>query len=269
LVYDPGNARLTLLDTNGLALETTPVEQFDHARPWAFRLGGLLGDSAVVMIASSFSPQMRNPTETYLHHTPHVIYNREGSPLNSIGDGLRADAFGTPTFSGVVAYGRFSSADVYQGLLYEADGRPYEVRIHDPAGLRRILRLERLLRSPSPAEDEAQLQYMLDYYDDPERKQRARDMYEVLPRAETKPWLQQLLVGRNGRVWVKEWEPFWRDAESSWWGLFDVDGRWLGSLSLPPRFRLTDVEEDRILGVWRDELDVERVREYQLVGTAR
>ena len=53
------------------------------------------------------------------------------------------------------------------------------------------------------------------------------------------------------------------------WGLFDVDGRWLGSLSLPPRFRLTDVEEDRILGVWRDELDVERVREYQLVGTAR
>jgi hypothetical protein len=51
--------------------------------------------------------------------------------------------------------------------------------------------------------------------------------------------------------------------------LFDVDGRWQGSLSLPPRFRLTDVEEDRILGVWRDELDVERVREYQLVGTAR
>jgi hypothetical protein len=34
---------------------------------------------------------------------------------------------------------------------------------------------------------------------------------------------------------------------------------------MPPRFRLLQVGRDVVIGVWRDDLDVERVQVYDLI----
>jgi hypothetical protein len=48
------------------------------------------------------------------------------------------------------------------------------------------------------------------------------------------------------------------------WSVIAPDGRWLGSVTLPDRFRLLDVSADRVLGVLRDELDVESVAVFRV-----
>ena len=46
--------------------------------------------------------------------------------------------------------------------------------------------------------------------------------------------------------------------------MFDPEGRLLGSVQMPERFRPTHIGADFVLGVARDEMDVERVRLYTL-----
>lgn len=48
------------------------------------------------------------------------------------------------------------------------------------------------------------------------------------------------------------------------WMVFDADGRWLGVVQTPARFTISEIGEDYILGVARDELDVQYVRLYRL-----
>ena len=47
--------------------------------------------------------------------------------------------------------------------------------------------------------------------------------------------------------------------------MLDAEGRWLGAVTMPGRFRPYQIGDTGILGVLRDELDVERVRLYELI----
>lgn len=49
------------------------------------------------------------------------------------------------------------------------------------------------------------------------------------------------------------------------WQVFDREGRWLAAVRTPPRFRIHQVGDDHLLGVWRDEDEVEHIRVYPLV----
>jgi hypothetical protein len=48
------------------------------------------------------------------------------------------------------------------------------------------------------------------------------------------------------------------------WSVFDEAGTYLGRIGVPARLRPMEIGIDYILGVWRDELDVETVRMYAL-----
>jgi len=47
------------------------------------------------------------------------------------------------------------------------------------------------------------------------------------------------------------------------WDVFNELGEWLGKVKTPPGFSVLNVNGDRIVGVWRNELGVEHVRVYQ------
>ena len=49
------------------------------------------------------------------------------------------------------------------------------------------------------------------------------------------------------------------------WDVFDADGRFLGSATMPERYQPVSFVGDRILGVWRDEFDVQYVRILRVV----
>jgi hypothetical protein len=43
-----------------------------------------------------------------------------------------------------------------------------------------------------------------------------------------------------------------------------MSGRILARVQMPSKFRVQEIGEDYVLGVWRDDLDVESVRVYGL-----
>jgi len=96
----------------------------------------------------------------------------------------------------------------------------------------------------------------------------------------TLPAFAQLRIDGLGNIWAREYDfldaivfmnrqtpmgpPRLRD-EPSRWTILSPDGRLLGDLVAPPRFQIHEIGDDWVLGVWRDDLDVEHVQRYGLV----
>ncbi|HSG82474.1 MAG TPA: hypothetical protein VLC48_09495, partial [Gemmatimonadota bacterium] len=86
---------------------------------------------------------------------------------------------------------------------------------------------------------------------------------EDLPLPEHLPVYQGLFVDDLGYLWVEQYRLPWEDPPQ--WEIFDPEGRWLGRVTTPRRFRLFQIGRDFILGRHRDEIGVERVRLYSLL----
>jgi hypothetical protein len=69
-------------------------------------------------------------------------------------------------------------------------------------------------------------------------------------------------VDRAGALWVREYAP--SEEGPVRWTVFDAEGRQLGTLALPPRFRLTDAGPNYLVGIAKDDMDVEQVQVYRL-----
>ena len=68
----------------------------------------------------------------------------------------------------------------------------------------------------------------------------------------------------DGNVWLPSYRLAYPE-EGSPYTVISSDGEWLGKVEAPPRFRILDVAGGLVLGVLRDEMDVENVVVYGLV----
>lgn len=93
------------------------------------------------------------------------------------------------------------------------------------------------------------------------------------------PAFSSLQVGPGGTLWVQhiqsaanltpeELEQFnvQEDLGAPDWDVFDAEGRFLGVVTMPPQFQPRTFHGDRIVGVWRNELDVPFVMQLRIVG---
>ncbi|MDE2806030.1 MAG: hypothetical protein OXN18_12885 [Gemmatimonadota bacterium] len=69
----------------------------------------------------------------------------------------------------------------------------------------------------------------------------------------------------DGNVWLPSYRPAYPE-EGSPYTVISPDGEWLGQVEAPPRFRILDVTGGLVLGVLRDEMDVQNVVVYEVVG---
>jgi hypothetical protein len=98
----------------------------------------------------------------------------------------------------------------------------------------------------------------------------------------TMPWIGDMRGDGDGGLWVREYDfadmvEFFDSALSRRtgvravrpairkWTVFDSTGRLMGDVALPQRFDVWGIGRDWILGIWRDDLDVEHVRIYRIV----
>ena len=70
----------------------------------------------------------------------------------------------------------------------------------------------------------------------------------------------------EGRVWLPSYKTGGEYTSTSPYTVIGPDGEWLGMVETPPRFRILDVAGGLVLGVELDEMDVEMVVVYELVG---
>jgi hypothetical protein len=83
-----------------------------------------------------------------------------------------------------------------------------------------------------------------------------------VPFPEALPIFHGLLVDRTGHLWVEDYKPFWDDSHT--WTILSPGGAWLGNMETPAAMRVTEIGPDYVLGVWRDELGIEYVKQYRL-----
>lgn len=87
------------------------------------------------------------------------------------------------------------------------------------------------------------------------------------PMPERYPAYTDLLVDPLGYLWVERFVLPWDSLKR--WGVFSPEGVFLGHLTVPSDFDVTDVTRDHLTGIARDELGVGRVRVYRLERTDR
>ena len=79
------------------------------------------------------------------------------------------------------------------------------------------------------------------------------------------PAHDRMLVDGTGAIWMREdIGPRRTEIEGHHWDVIARDGRWLGQVTTPARFEVYQVTRDRVVGVWRDENDVEHIRVHRL-----
>ncbi len=69
----------------------------------------------------------------------------------------------------------------------------------------------------------------------------------------------------DGNVWLPAYRPGYPE-EGSPYAVISPDGEWLGQVETPSRFRVLDVTGGLVLGVLRDDMDLENVAVYELVS---
>lgn len=91
------------------------------------------------------------------------------------------------------------------------------------------------------------------------------------------PAYSTLLDDREGNLSAQEYGR-WQDAPNRWgpvnlltppgdshWDVVTPAGRWLGTVTMPPRTRPLEIGADYLLGLWCDSDDVEHARLHRLV----
>lgn len=263
--YDYGLRRLTYHDHAGGLLGVAPLRTERAALlpvGWAVGSGPVLAPSyAAAEAARAIRPGLRRDTVPYLRFDP------AGEPLGAYGrfpareyvvgeeEGRRTMA--TPLFA------RQASHALRGDRLIHGDQERYEIRVVAPTG-----ETEMLIRRLDAGADVA----LGDGDRARELEQRVtghgrdepglRRFFAELPGPSTRPAYGAVLVDAEGYLWVAASRPGTADAES--WSVFDADGRWLGEVALPPRFRPLRIGSDEILGVRRDALDVEHFQVLRL-----
>jgi hypothetical protein len=92
-------------------------------------------------------------------------------------------------------------------------------------------------------------------------------VFSKMPIPDTLPAFRSLKVDAMGWLWAEVYD--WDPTSPTEWMVFDRDGRARGTLTTPDGLDVESIGADYILGVWKDDLDIEFVRRYALKrGTA-
>lgn len=207
--------------------------------PSTLTKGDLLGDTTAILVWDSLEAEPRELAA--LPSAPVLFSNMAGAPIP-----FRARP-------GVAVDER----------VFATAGSAYAIQVFSTDGL--LARYE-LRREPRPVTQEAE-----DAHRDALEGRGPEDFVTTYleamedPRVpEVLPAYDGLVIGEDGSIWASEWSPPSLPS-STMWHVYGSDGVFEGAVEIPGDFELHVASSDAVLGVWRDDLDVEHVRRYRLI----
>jgi len=261
VVFDPGLSRMTRFDPLGNAIEMVTFEQHSDRvawLPWA-----RFADGTFLMRRNVFIENVDGGSGRSL--APSVRGTAAGEIVDTIGVFPEAEYYTLP--SGNPGFKRFGlravlyvSGDTY----YRGLGDTFVIDEYDGSG--HHLRSLRRAHQPRPVDDDVRARLMQLEIEaaPPEREQAIRQTWAERPVAEAFPAFGEIWIAdAAGNLWVQNFATP-ADPQPPF-TVFDRDGRWLGVVAFPDRFTPHEIGEDYVIGVSRDELDVETVRRYPLL----
>lgn len=245
--------------------------------------GTFIGSERVTVQGLSYpTPDLLLPDGSYLDQVSegsigwtevgHVVYTRflvryprDGSSVDTLFEAPGGEAYREEFADGIsqslVPFGREERTAVGRDRIYVGNGAEAAIEAHDLAG-RHVLsiRIDANRREVTEQDRERWIAATLSasiYEARPDAAERARRRFDEAPLPDLMPVHGALATDAEGRLWVQRYTPPWEDG-NEWW-VFAHDGRWLGSVELPPGLEVFEIGEDYVLGLERDELDVESV----------
>jgi hypothetical protein len=201
---------------------------------------------------------------TFLRHSP------QGEILDSLGVFPLVKTFPVTYSDGGTIIGQVgfapqtavarSAEDFYVGL-----GSDFEVGAYSPDGkLTRLIRWRGDDRTVTTADIDRFKESSIAAESDETRRRRRLEYVSAIPYSETFPAYSSLTTDRAGNLWVRAYDRPDHSGPARWLVL-DGAGATLGQVLTPDGLRIFEIGEDYVLGVERDELDVEHVRMYRLL----
>ncbi len=271
IAHDVRLRRLSVFDSDTRFVRSAPLE-IEGREGMAFAtLAGTLTDGSLLMAGRVF-PTDGAVEGPLLAPMPLYRYGTDGRMLDSIGTyhGWEATTIirRTAEFVGMAMadrpFGRSTSVTPAGARIAVGTPFAFSFELFEPDGtLRTIVRLDRS-NEPATADDVATYKStLLDRSRDEAGQQALQRQADEWEYPETKPaYAAELKGDQAGNVWVPAYEI--EQGTATRWSIFDPDGRYLGDLTTPARFRVLEIGDDYVLGVWRDDLDVEYLRRYEL-----
>ncbi len=219
-----------------------------------------LGDSGFVGLAYSYAAF---PDEPGNYRMPYKVVRlgMEGRVLDTIVDLEGFEASRGPAGEAAVPWGKDGHLAVHGTELVVGSAEELAVDWYDGGGA-----LFRRIRVPS-----LDLRITQAEIDSVERAFReaqvpagVRQLMGGIRIPERRPAYSDLLIDAEGCLWAARY--FGRRVGDTPvdWEVFAAEGRWLGTVRTPARFTVFQIGSDYILGVLRDELEVEHVQLLRL-----
>ncbi|UCD23064.1 MAG: hypothetical protein JSW51_08325 [Gemmatimonadota bacterium] len=263
-VFDYGLRRFTVLTAAGEAVRTVSV-------------GGTLSSAGAVGRLSDGSFVVKESWSSHLHggerqglvRDPVAVATlaADGSGLDTITTVAGREVFvSTENGRAVMSaplFARTSSAAMGDDAVYVGDQAKFEIRRYSPDGmLQQVVRVpDADLRLTSAAVQ--QLKDEILAREPEQRRAMMRQHLQEMALPPSKPAYSRLMIDGAGNIWAAEYARY--PAVPLTWTVFTQAGELLGEVPVPRWFNVLQIGVDWILGVGRDELDVEYVRSYRLL----
>ena len=265
VAYDLRSRRLSVFSPAGEFVRSTTLEgRSEGGIPQV--IGRFEDRSLLVSIPRGIGARGRVEGGLSRDSTPYLHLSAEGKLLDTIARFPGAEHFIHREGDGFTVtrplFGRTSVQALSGDRVTLGASDSYELAQYSAKGeLQRIIRKRHDPRPLADADWEAAKQERLDAEDGAWR-QRTVPMLEAMPRPANMPAYAATIADTEGNLWVQDY-PIPGESEQRW-SVFDPDGRLLGTILTPERFRPTQIGRDFLLGVWRDEFDVQYVTMYEL-----
>lgn len=262
--YDFAAGRLRIYDA-----QARLIRSVDLQRPTSAPLRSLsfLADGRIVAVPPGAASRADTTIAGQVTRdtVPVLVFSGDGSLADTLRAVPGAERYVSSSlgraFVTVPPFGRETALVTHADTTWVGTAERFELEGYGPDGaLARVIRVLDADSAVTEEEVDAFREELLGLLpvEAGEQRQRMRTALEEMPAPLTHPPYARLLTDPEGNFWLAGWSlPL---QEPTRWRVLAADGRYLGSITLPPRTRLLDVGLDWILVRTQDELDVERVQ---------
>lgn len=255
------DASVSILDTSGSFLR-----RIDLSRTTGLRVDySYTCDSAGRFLVREQEPIVRREGSYRISADFHVL-DAEGNVLAELGTFPDLELVADATGGGPHPLGKQTAFALGGGRAWIGTADAWEVEVFSLTG-ELMMRIRREVDLGLDPEEAARTLDELLARSPPEQRDRSARRWEDAPLPASWPAYERLLLDDAGNLWV---EAFRRSPGAPrTWSVIGADGAWLGDVELPPTFELLEAGADHVLGRFRDELQQESVRVYELDRGAR
>lgn len=238
---------------------------------------GLLDDGTMVGI--SLGLQINAQREgNFRDSMPAIRFGADGAVMDTLGwfPGIEmqqmtlnfgGQSVSTPTG---VPLGKNTLIVAAGSKVYVATNSAWEVEVREPSGrLTEIIRANGAPRELKPEGVALHRKDQIQLMDaqtgtslPPQLRDQMVEHLNTVAYPATLPFIANMLLDDTGHLWVQEQDQ--PGDRTPRFAVFDATGRLQGWVDMPERFQPTQIRNNKVIGIWRDQDDLEHVRVYGL-----